>query len=81
VPARTVAVLRYNGRWTESNRTAAEADLRRKLAAADVEIIGAVNSAMYNSPFMLPLFRRNEIHAPIDRIPVAAPAAGLVAGK
>jgi len=81
VPARTVAVLRYNGRWTESNRTAAEIDLRKKLADANVEIIGPVDSAMYNSPFMLPLFRRNEIHAPVNRIPAAAPAAGLVAGK
>lgn len=81
VPARTVAVLRYNGRWTESNRTTAEIDLRKKLAAANVEIIGAVDSAMFNSPFMLPLFRRNEVHAPIDRVPVAAPAGGLVAGK
>ena len=81
VPARTVAVLRYNGRWTKSNRAAAEIDLRKKLADANVEIIGAVDSAMFNSPFMLPLFRRNEIHAPIDRIPVAAPAAGLVAEK
>ena len=81
VPARSVAVLRYNGRWTENNRVSAEIDLRKKLADANVEIIGAVDSAMFNSPFMLPLFRRNEVHAPIDRIPVAAPAAGLVAEK
>lgn len=81
VPVRTVAVLRYNGRWTETNRVAAEIDLRSKLADANVEIIGAVDSAMFNSPFMLPLFRRNEIHAPIDRIPAAVPTVGLVAEK
>ena len=63
----------------EEHGVAAEVDLRKKLADANVDIIGAVDSAMFNSPFMLPLFRRNEVHAPIDRIPVAAPAAGLVA--
>ena len=79
VPARTVAVFSYSGRWTQANRIAAERKLRDRLAKADVEIVGAVNSAMFNSPMMVPFLRRNEVHAPIDRLPSTAPADGVVA--
>lgn len=79
VPERTVAVLGYSGRWTEANRRAAEKKLRSALAEAEVELVGAVNSAMFNSPFMLPFLRRNEVHAPIRNLPATAPADGLVA--
>lgn len=80
VPARIVAVLSYSGRWTEANRSTAEQKLRSRLQRADVDVIGAINTAMFNSPMMVPFMRRNEVHAPIDRLPASAPADAFVAG-
>lgn len=78
VPARLVAVWRYSGRWTGANyRENAEA-LRSALVDAEVEIVGPLFAAMYNSPMMPAFLRRNEIHAPVAALPAAA-AQGMAA--
>ena len=72
VPARTVAVWRYSGRWTEENFREHERDLRALLVrkslrtkAGDSAII-----ARYDAPFIPWFMRRNEV-----LIPLAAPNA------
>ena len=67
VPARTVAVWRYSGRWTEENFREHERDLRALLGRkglraepGDTEII-----ARYDAPFMPWFMRRNEVLIPL----------------
>ena len=67
VPARTVAVRRYRGRWTESRYREQESRLLATLAAAGYEPVGAPEWARYNPP-MLPWFlRRNEVLVEVRR--------------
>lgn len=67
VPARTVAVWRYSGRWTEENFREHERDLRALLGRkglraepGDTAII-----ARYDAPFMPWFMRRNEVLIPL----------------
>lgn len=67
VPARTVAVWRYSGRWTEENFREHERDLRALLGGkglraepGDTAII-----ARYDAPFMPWFMRRNEVLIPL----------------
>ena len=61
VPERTMAVRRYSGRWTESKYRLHEETLLSALDANDIATIGHPVLARYNSPFSLPLMRRNEV--------------------
>ncbi len=61
VPAGQVAVLRYSGRWTEANFRVHEASLREAIARRGLTSIGESQIARYNSPFALPMLRRNEV--------------------
>jgi hypothetical protein len=69
VPARTVAALRYSGRWTEDNYRRHRDELLRALSAAGNEGIGEPWLARYNAPFTLPILRRNEVLIEVDRAP------------
>ncbi len=66
IPARTMAVHRYSGRWTASNFEKHTAILLRVLEGDGIEIVGTPQSAAYNAPFMPPFLRRNEILVEID---------------
>jgi hypothetical protein len=61
VPERTMAVRRYSGRWTEEKYAQNEAALRTALSDHGIQIIGEPVLARYNSPFSLPMLRRNEV--------------------
>jgi hypothetical protein len=61
VPARTVAVVRYSGRWTQSNYDEALARLRAGMAAANLAPKGDPIWARYDPPFLPGFLRRNEI--------------------
>ena len=67
VPARTVAVRRYSGFWSEANyeknRNALIDDLQRD----GVRIVGKPYLARYNPPFTPWFLRRNEVIVEIDR--------------
>lgn len=66
IPAKTVAVRRYSGRWTEKGYAKHEATLMQALAASNIEPIAPPILARYNSPFSLPMLRRNEVIIEID---------------
>lgn len=61
VPARVMAVIRYSGRWTDSNVEKNEALLMRHLAEHAIAPAGAIETAAYNAPFTPPFMRRNEL--------------------
>ncbi|ARN75169.1 hypothetical protein BST96_14220 [Oceanicoccus sagamiensis] len=69
LPAKTVAVYRYSGRWTESNFKRSSAKLNQSLQQQAVNAIGEVRSAFYNAPFMLPFLRRNEVLVEVSNLP------------
>ncbi len=66
IPARTVAVIRYRGRWHTDNYNAHEKALREWIAKQDLAVVGTPVWARYNSPFSLPVARRNEIWIPVQ---------------
>ncbi len=69
-PARTVAVWRYSGRWTEENFREHERDLRAKIAALGLKSVPGDSAiiARYDAPFIPWFMRRNEVLIPlVDR--------------
>ena len=54
------AVIRYSGRASESNFDKHSRILENKLKEDNISINGLPIKATYNSPFTLPMFRRNE---------------------
>ena len=69
VPGRLTAVLRYSGRWTESNYAEKRAALLEALKQESITPVGEVQSAQYAPPSTPPFLRRNEVLVEIDRLP------------
>ena len=67
VPAGLVAVWRYSGRWTEANFRVHESSLRQAIAQRELIATGDSQIARYNSPFALPMLRRNEVMIKVVR--------------
>ena len=67
VPARSVAVWRYSGRWTEENFRGHERELRAKLVALDLKPVPGDSAiiARYDAPFIPWFMRRNEVLIPL----------------
>lgn len=61
VPGRLVAVREYRGGWSQGRYDEELAILRKALARDGLAAQGPPQWARYNSPFSLPLMRRNEI--------------------
>ncbi len=60
-PARTLAVIRYSGSWSQSNYEAQLVALRSAASTAGVKLQGEPVLSRFNGPFTLPFLRRNEI--------------------
>lgn len=61
VPARTMAVRRYSGTWSEERYRANEAALLKALEREGLRALGEPVFARYNAPFSLWFLRRNEV--------------------
>ena len=82
MPGRLMAVLRYSGRWTESNFSNKQSALRDAIDGESIERIGEFQSALYNPPYTPPFMRRNEVMVEVNNVPAAAeqePAEQLAA--
>jgi hypothetical protein len=60
-PAGRVAARRYSGSWSETRYREEEQHLLEALQRDGLQPSGTPIYARYNSPFSLPMFRRNEI--------------------
>jgi hypothetical protein len=69
VPGKLTAVLRYSGRWTESNYAKKRAALLEALQQASITPIGEVQSAQYAPPITPGFLRRNEVLVEVDKLP------------
>lgn len=74
VPGRLMAVLRYSGRWTQSNYDEKRAELSEVISSESVTPIGEFQSAMYSAPYVPPFLRRNEVMVEVDRLPASVMA-------
>lgn len=61
VPARTVAVLRFSGFWSEERFAAKTAELLAAVRAAGLTPAGEPETARYDPPFKPWFMRRNEV--------------------
>lgn len=75
MPGRLMAVLRYSGRWTESNFEKKQDALRDVIDGESIDRIGEFQSAFYNPPYTPPFMRRNEVMVEVNRVPAAAEQA------
>ncbi len=71
VPARYVAALRYSGSWSDANYQRHQDELEEALRDDAIVTAGPFTSARYNSPFALPMVRRNEVLVEVDWAPAA----------
>ncbi|WP_153116117.1 SOUL family heme-binding protein [Rhodocyclus tenuis] len=65
-PAQRFAVIRYSGRWSDSNYNEHLDLLRKGIEAAGLRSSGSPIYARYNAPFVPWFMRRNEIWLKID---------------
>lgn len=68
VTARTMAVLRFSGRLTETSLRLHADELREWIARRDLKVIGEPEVAQFDQPFSIPFLRRNEVHIPIETL-------------
>jgi hypothetical protein len=66
MPARTVAVIRYSGTWSQSNYDEQLAMLKQDLARQGLPWHGEPIWARYDAPWKPWFLRRNEIWLPLD---------------
>ena len=66
VTPRTMAVLRFSGRWSDKNIEKHRQELVERLEEKDIRMLGKMEFAAYNAPFALPFMRRNEVMVEID---------------
>jgi hypothetical protein len=66
VPERTVAVLSFSGRATESKVATMQRSLAEQLTSEGVSHRGDWLLNQYNPPWTLPILRRNEIWVEVD---------------
>lgn len=61
LPARRMAIVRFSGLGSDERLAEQEARLRRWLTTRGLDATGDAIVAFYNSPFVAPPFRRNEV--------------------
>jgi hypothetical protein len=66
VPERTVATLRFSGRWSNSAFQKKTEELLAEIENVGIKVAGQVFSMRYNGPFTPWFLRRNEVAVAVD---------------
>ena len=66
IASRKVAVLRFSGTWSEARYTEHVATLKTEIGKAGWRILGPVEFARYDPPFMPWFLRRNEVMIDVE---------------
>lgn len=66
-PARRLAAVRFSGRADDAVLADHESELRRWMATSGLQASGPAEYAFYNSPFIPPFLRRNEVLIPVGQ--------------
>ena len=66
VSERTVAALRFSGRWSNSLFQKKTEELLAEIENAELRVVGQVFSMRYNGPFTPWFLRRNEIAVAVE---------------
>ncbi len=66
IPKRTLAVLRFSGRWSASLFNNKSKQLLEQIGKEKINIIGTVFSMRYSSPFTPSFLRRNEVAIEVE---------------
>jgi effector-binding domain-containing protein len=66
VPERTVAALRFSGRWSNSLFQKKTEELLAEIENAGLKVSGQVFSMRYNGPYTPWFLRRNEVAAEVE---------------
>ena len=67
LPPTRVAVVRFSGRWTDTNMSEHEAELRRWTSARHLAIVGDAEVNRYDPPFKPWFLRRNEVWLRLEK--------------
>ena len=65
IPARKVAVVTFNGWWSDSKAAKQEKRLRKWATAQGLQVAGEIEQQQFNPPWTLPWWRRNELWLPV----------------
>ncbi len=65
-PARTVAVLRFSGSWSEEHFETKTRELLDEISKAKIKTRGVVFAMLYNPPFIPSFLRRNEVAVEVE---------------
>jgi hypothetical protein len=63
----TVAVIQFSGRLTDANTQKHKDILEQWIVDQGYNITGDYQTAGYNAPYVLPMFRRNEVLIPVKK--------------
>jgi len=66
IPERTVAALRFSGRWSNSLFKKKSIELLAELGSGGVKVAGQVFSMRYNGPYTPWFLRRNEVAVAVE---------------
>jgi hypothetical protein len=66
IPARSVAVLRFSGSWSEAHFEEKTKELLQEITNAKVKTKGSVFTMLYNPPFTPSFLRRNEVAVEVE---------------
>jgi effector-binding domain-containing protein len=66
VPGRTLAAIRFSGRWRDENYKEHADELRAWIASQGLKVVGEPIVARYNAPIVPSFLRRNEILIPVE---------------
>ncbi|MCQ8892473.1 MAG: heme-binding protein [Candidatus Methanosuratincola sp.] len=81
MPARTIGVIRFSGRWSQSKFEEKSGELLGTLSKEGIRTKGEIFTMLYNPPYTPWFMRRNEVAVEIDPESLGPIDAALMSGQ